>query len=159
MGGLLHHTLSGTKSYPLHDDRLNSVAVQRVYNRTGTYLLPVAAPEGSPLHPSYGAGHATVAGVCVTILKAWFDESFILSDPVFSNSDGTALTSCVGSPLNVGNELTKLAANISIGRNGLGVHCRSEWVPLSPPVTSCRVSPHPRRHRAVRSKRVLVSIV
>lgn len=36
------------------------------------HLLPQAFPEGSPMHPSYGAGHATVAGACVTILKAVF---------------------------------------------------------------------------------------
>ncbi|MBP0616408.1 hypothetical protein [Jiella mangrovi] len=35
-------------------------------------LLPQAFPEGSPMHPSYAAGHATVAGACVTILKAVF---------------------------------------------------------------------------------------
>ncbi len=33
--------------------------------------LPMAFQEGSPMHPSYGAGHATVAGACVTILKAY----------------------------------------------------------------------------------------
>jgi len=37
------------------------------------YLLPMAFPEGSPMHPSYAAGHATVAGACVTILKAFFE--------------------------------------------------------------------------------------
>lgn len=37
------------------------------------YLLPMAFPEGSPTHASYGAGHATVAGACVTILKAFFE--------------------------------------------------------------------------------------
>lgn len=36
-------------------------------------LLPMAFQEGSPMHPTYGAGHATVAGACVTILKAFFD--------------------------------------------------------------------------------------
>jgi hypothetical protein len=39
------------------------------------YLLPQAYLEGAPAHPSYGSGHATVAGACVTLLKAWFDES------------------------------------------------------------------------------------
>ncbi|MEM9316757.1 MAG: hypothetical protein AAGA95_19275, partial [Pseudomonadota bacterium] len=29
-------------------------------------LLPMAFPEGSPMHPASGAGHATVAGGCVT---------------------------------------------------------------------------------------------
>lgn len=37
------------------------------------YLLPMAFPEGSPMHAAYGAGHATVAGACVTILKAFFE--------------------------------------------------------------------------------------
>jgi hypothetical protein len=41
-------------------------------------LLPMAFQEGSPMHPSYGAGHATVAGACVTILKAFFDTSAVL---------------------------------------------------------------------------------
>lgn len=40
-----------------------------------TYLLPMAFPEGSPMHPAYGAGHATVAGACVTVLKAFFELS------------------------------------------------------------------------------------
>jgi len=39
---------------------------------TKNYLLPMAFPEGSPMHPAYGAGHATVAGACVTILKAFY---------------------------------------------------------------------------------------
>lgn len=38
-------------------------------------LLPMAFPEGSPMHACYGAGHATVAGACVTILKAFFETS------------------------------------------------------------------------------------
>ncbi len=37
-----------------------------------TLLLPMAFTPGSPTHPSYGAGHASVAGVCVTVLKAYF---------------------------------------------------------------------------------------
>jgi hypothetical protein len=40
-----------------------------------TALLPMAFAEGSPMHPAYGAGHATVAGACVTVLKAFFDTS------------------------------------------------------------------------------------
>ncbi len=45
----------------------------------GTHFLPMAFPEGSPMHPAYGAGHATVAGACVTILKAFFDTSAVLA--------------------------------------------------------------------------------
>ncbi|MEM9803778.1 MAG: vanadium-dependent haloperoxidase [Cyanobacteria bacterium P01_D01_bin.56] len=52
-----------------------------VANGTGykTNFLPMAFPEGSPMHPAYGAGHATVAGACVTILKAFFDTSAVLA--------------------------------------------------------------------------------
>lgn len=44
-----------------------------------SYFLPMAFPEGSPMHPSYGAGHATVAGGCITILKAFFDTNSVLA--------------------------------------------------------------------------------
>ncbi len=37
-----------------------------------TLLLPMAFTAGSPAHPAYGAGHACVAGACVTVLKAFF---------------------------------------------------------------------------------------
>ncbi|MEM6993200.1 MAG: bromoperoxidase, partial [Myxococcota bacterium] len=46
-------------------------------NKKQGHFLPMAFPEGSPMHPSYGAGHATVAGACVTALKAFF----VTSDP------------------------------------------------------------------------------
>ncbi|MCB9530722.1 MAG: hypothetical protein H6700_03075 [Myxococcales bacterium] len=54
-----------------------------------TYFLPMAYSAGSPSHPSYGAGHATVAGACVTVLKAWFDEDAKLADTFAKkNKDG-----------------------------------------------------------------------
>ena len=52
----------------------------------------MAFPEGSPTHPSYTAGHATVAGACITILKAMFDtENFVIPNPVVPTADGSAL--------------------------------------------------------------------
>jgi len=97
-------------------------------NGSDTYLLPMAFREGSPTHPAYGAGHATVAGACVTILKAWFDESFVIPNPVVSNPAGTALVAAPGNPnLTVGGELDKVAANIAIGRNMAGVHWRTDY--------------------------------
>jgi hypothetical protein len=96
--------------------------------KNGSFLLPMAFPEGSPLHPSYGAGHATVAGACVTILKAWFDESFVIPNPVQVSSDGLSLQPYSGPPLTLGGELNKLAANIGMGRNMAGVHWRSDAV-------------------------------
>ncbi|MGR3278302.1 vanadium-dependent haloperoxidase [Acaryochloris marina NIES-2412] len=93
------------------------------------YLLPMAFPEGSPMHPAYGAGHATVAGACVTILKAFFDHTAELPPPyVQPSADGRSLQRIedVG-PLTVEGELNKLAANISIGRNWAGVHYFTDY--------------------------------
>ena len=53
----------------------------------GNYLLPMAFAEGSPMHPTYGAGHATVAGACVTMLKAFFDTSSVFVR--ITETDGT----------------------------------------------------------------------
>ncbi len=47
------------------------------YAGQSSALLPMAFAEGSPMHPAYGAGHATVAGACITILKAFFDTSAV----------------------------------------------------------------------------------
>ena len=129
-GGRLHNHLTGAASYPIHSEILNSSAVRSVFSRYGSYLLPMAFPDGCPTHPAYGAGHATVAGACVTILKAWFDESFVIPDPVVANEDGFSLVPYKGpdaGSLTLGGELDKVAANIAIGRNMGGVHWRSDY--------------------------------
>ncbi|MEZ4754809.1 MAG: vanadium-dependent haloperoxidase [Bdellovibrionota bacterium] len=131
-GGRIHQHVSGSMNYPMiHDDVLNSNALADVFSDNGTYFLPQVYREGSPTHPSYGAGHATVAGACVTILKAFFDESYPVDDPVVANADGTALENYTAGDRNlltVGGELNKLAANIAIGRNWAGIHWRSDYV-------------------------------
>ncbi len=132
-GGLVHNHLTGNAKYPIDQEILSSKAVQEVFNKYGTYLLPQVFPEGSPTHPAYGAGHATVAGACVTILKAWFDESYVMPNPMVPNADGTQLISYIPTRgpgtevLTVGGELNKVAANISIGRNMAGVHWRTDY--------------------------------
>ncbi len=123
----------------------------------GNFLLPMAFQEGSPMHPTYGAGHAAVAGACTTILKAFFDTGAVLginaeidkktgekncnfdkagfyrtiSKPVCfePDKDGNKLTSkdIKGCPLTLEGELNKLASNISIGRNMAGVHYFSDY--------------------------------
>jgi len=104
-------------------------------------LLPMAFPEGSPMHPAYGAGHATVAGGCVTMLKAFFemfeDSNSNVERPLTvdgapiayePNATGSALVkSKFKGQLTVQGELDKLAANISIGRNMAGVHYYSDY--------------------------------
>jgi membrane-associated phospholipid phosphatase len=126
--GRIHNHRLGVASYPLHADVLGSSALAAVFGRTGSHLLPVAFPEGSPTHPSYGAGHATVAGACVTLLKALFDERQVIPNPVVPTPDGLALVPYVGPSLTVGGELNKLASNVATGRNIAGVHWRSDAV-------------------------------
>lgn len=110
------------------------------FQAQGSYLLPQAFPEGSPTHPAYGAGHATVAGACTTILKAWFDGSTLLkdltdpfvADGVFHPLEATPAggrrryLGVDQDELTIEGELNKIAANIGIGRNIAGVHWRSD---------------------------------
>jgi hypothetical protein len=87
------------------------------------YLLPMAFAEGSPMHPSYGAGHATVAGACVTVLKAFFS----MTDRATGLPRSMASVSGGSKHLTIEGELNKLASNISIGRNFAGVHFYSDY--------------------------------
>lgn len=114
-------------------------------NTSGTALLPMAFKEGSPMHPSYAAGHATVAGACVTVLKAFFDTGTVfvkgggtasfrhvdagdMGVAYESRANGSTLVDVAPTcPLTLEGELNKLAANISIGRNMAGVHYYSDY--------------------------------
>jgi len=86
LGGLVHYTRIGTRSYPVASALLDSPAVEATFARTGTYLLPQAYPEGSPLHPSYPAGHAAISGACAVVLKAFFNEDMLLPGCVVSSA-------------------------------------------------------------------------
>ena len=125
-GGRVHNHKTGAARYPLHVQVLDAAATARVFARQQTYLLPMAYPEGCPVHPAYPAGHAVVAGACVTLLKAFFDESWVIPRPVVAASDGLSLKPWTGAPLTVGNELNKLAGNIAMGRDASGAHWRSD---------------------------------
>lgn len=125
--GHLHNHKTGAVTYPIHTNILDSAVLTQVFNKYGTYLLPQAYPEGSPTHPSYPAAHAVIAGACVTVLKAFFKESFVIPTPVVVNADGTLLDPYNGD-LTVGGELNKLAANIAIARDVAGVHWRSDGI-------------------------------
>jgi len=129
-GGLVHNNLAKGQKYPLHGDVMNAQVLSRVQAKFGSFLLPMAFPEGSPMHPSYGAGHATVAGACVTVLKALFDDTYVIPNPVVATPDGLSVVPYTGPDadrLTVGGELNKLAANVAIGRNIAGVHWRSDY--------------------------------
>lgn len=128
-GGLVHNTITGAANYPIHREVLNSAAVGQVFSKYGTYLLPAAFPEGNPAHPSYPEAHGVVAGACVTALKAFFNETVVLSSPVVASDDGQSLLPYTGADagqITVGGELNKLADNVAQGRDMAGVHWRSD---------------------------------
>lgn len=105
--------------------------------QSSNLLLAMAFPEGSPMHPSYAAGHATVAGGCVTMLKAFFRTIDDNGAPLPWNAsglpavealaDGSALEQIDAGEMTLEGELNKLAANISIARNMAGVHYYSDY--------------------------------
>jgi hypothetical protein len=132
-GGRVEVMRRGTRSYPIHNELLNvSTVLNSVFSKFGSNLLPMAFPEGSPNHTSYGSGHATVAGACVTMLKALFDDTQLVRNPVVPNpaDGGKTLIAYVAPPgeppLTVGGELNKIVSNVSQGRNMSGVHWRSD---------------------------------
>ena len=139
-----------TESEPVHD----VLDVVREYNRrqaeqgfvdaasdAETLLLGQMYPEGSPTHPAYPSGHATMAGAGVTVLKALFDDDTkITTDdvgmrPVGIDPDDPTSHVFVDrgdhfdpavTDQTVGSELDKLASNIAHARMFGGVHFRSD---------------------------------
>ena len=123
--GRVQNNLTKKSQYPISTDLYRSTALQRVTSQNKTALLPLAYPEGCPAHPSYPAGHATIAGACITMLKAYFDESFVIPNPVVADVTGTTVLPYDGA-LTIGGELNKLASNIAMARNTAGLHWRSD---------------------------------
>lgn len=139
-GGLVHMNKTKQANYPLHPDVLNSQAVAQVFAKHNAYFMPHAFPEGCPQHPSYGQGHATVAGACATIVKAWFDDTAALSSVpgitiLQASEDGFSLVPYGGADrdqLTIGGEMNKLAANIGMGRAHAAVHWRYDYADSLP---------------------------
>jgi hypothetical protein len=135
-GGRIHNTFTGAAQYPIDTaDLLASPLFTAhpqaglVYSTFGSYLLPQAFPEGCPLHPSYPQGHSTAAGAAITVLKAFFDDTYVIPNPVVPSADGLSLVPYTGADagqLTVGGELNKLASNIYESRDFAGVHYRSD---------------------------------
>jgi hypothetical protein len=127
-GGLAHQRLAnGVSDYPLHDAFLRSEALARSKAKNGTYLLAQTYPEAAPLHSAYPGGATSIGAVTATLLKAFFDESRVITDPVQPDpADPTRLVPFSGPPLTVGGELNKLAVNFGFGRNWAGIHWRSD---------------------------------
>ena len=123
-------------------------AVRKLNNDKGEEtLLPMAFTAGSPTYPAYGAVHGTVAGICVTVLKAFFktfdDNGYIklstlierpnpfLDMPLApfktyitgTDANGNGRRTEIADPgMTIEGELNKLAMNVAMGRTMGGVH-------------------------------------
>jgi hypothetical protein len=103
-------------------------------DQAATYLLGQVYPEGCPSHPSYPAAHAVIAGACVTVIKAIFEDTTPLASNGFvpvkvDPTNSMSLVPLVNEgeqSMTVGSELDKLASNIALGRDFAGVHYRSD---------------------------------
>ncbi|MEZ5307276.1 MAG: vanadium-dependent haloperoxidase [Pyrinomonadaceae bacterium] len=158
-GGLVHVQNIGvkgvTRPYGLPEWVSQTEAANMIRAKHGTLLLPMSYTPGSPTHPAYGAGHATVAGACVTVLKAFF-KTFETVDGVdrgvpfntlverdkpygpkkeivsyitgYRNKkwDRFRLGKSIASKLTIEGELNKLAQNVAMGRSMGGVHWRTD---------------------------------
>ncbi len=152
--GLMSGGSTIKRPYGLPNAVFNSKASKHLINQglngIKNYYLPIAFTAGSPPHPAYGAGHATVAGACVTMLKAWFDgrvalhghltahparspfksapanETPVAISQTDTNGDLVAYTGSDLHEITVEGELNKIACNVAMGRSMGGVHWRSD---------------------------------
>jgi hypothetical protein len=141
-GALVEARRTGSTPAPqasaeLHSDVLTSAVLPKILTQFGTHLLPQAYPEGSPTHPCYTGGHATVAGACCTALKFFFDGSQKIrplllaagSDVKQPTPDGLALVNYTGADrdqIDINGELSKVAFNVAFGHGvHAGIHFRS----------------------------------
>jgi hypothetical protein len=130
IGGIVHLLKTGQQDKTdvrLSNVILNSQGLQQSFQKYRTWLLSQAFPEGSPAHPAYPTGHGTVAGACITVLKFFFDGSFVIPNPVVPSSDGLSLAPYTGADagqVTVNGELNKLGHNVSFGH---GIHAGIHW--------------------------------
>lgn len=133
----------------LSNDVLTDIAARHSaapYNSPNSYTLSGCYREGSPLHPAFPSGHATIAGACCTILKIFYDAEKLWSSlpgvianklsggvlhPVQAGFNGASLEQCVDadvSNMTIYGEIDKLASNVSFGRNWAGIHYRTDAI-------------------------------
>jgi len=141
-GALVEARRTGSTPVPqasteLHNDVLSSAVLPRILAKHGSHLMPQAYPEGSPTHPCYTGGHATVAGACATAIKFFFDgkqklRPLLLAqgrDLVQPSSDGLSLVPYTGADrdqIDINGELSKVAFNVCFGHGvHAGIHFRS----------------------------------
>lgn len=112
----------------LEHNKKQNIAQNRS-DRDGTWLLPMAYPEGSPTHPAYPGGHSAFIAATATIAKAFFiDREF--PNPKVPVDNGQQLTDFREEKLTIHGELNKLIANVTLFRDGAGMHWRTDGTAL-----------------------------
>lgn len=157
--------LGGSSETPFEDEKFNEVfgegadvwkktqVLERIFehnkqqnvdqergDRNGTWLLPMAYPEGSPTHPAYPGGHATFVAAAATIAKALFADGAMPS-PQVPDRNGERLVNYEGVPLTIHGELNKLIANVTLFRDGAGMHWRSDGTAIGPDANAGYLAP------------------
>lgn len=94
-------------------------------DQEGTWLLPIAFPEGSPTHPAYPGGHSVFIAAAATTAKALFQDG-PFPNPVIPIAQGQDLMPYNGEDLTIHGELNKLIANITLFRDAAGMHWRTD---------------------------------
>lgn len=148
--------ISNASNYDIDSLLLNNPVLSDIKTANGSwgmqflnsYTLSQCYKEGSPAHPAYPSGHATIAGACATIIKMFLDcekkwtslpgvstpnrkiiPSTVTNGVAISNPGGTSLINYPGSDIPsiyIYGEVNKLASNVAIGRNWAGVHYRTD---------------------------------
>ncbi|WP_222426889.1 hypothetical protein [Hyella patelloides] len=95
----------------------------------GTWLLPIAYPEGSPTHPAYPGGHSAFIAAAATMAKAFFADGEF-PHPQVPTDNGQKLRDFQGPKLTIHGELNKLIANVTLFRDGAGMHWRTDGTAL-----------------------------
>ncbi|HEY9887060.1 MAG TPA: hypothetical protein V6D02_01590, partial [Candidatus Obscuribacterales bacterium] len=94
-------------------------------DRDGSWLLPMGFPEGSPTHPAYPGGHSAFVAAAATVAKAYFvDGPF--PNPKVPINGGQQLADYRGAALTIHGELNKLISNVTLWRDGAGMHWRTD---------------------------------
>ena len=102
-------------------------------DRSGSWLLPMGFPEGSPTHPAYPGGHSAFAAASATVAKAYFADG-PFPNPKVPVEGGSKLVDyhTKGEPLTIHGELNKLISNVTLFRDGAGMHWRTDGTTAGP---------------------------
>ncbi|WOD41971.1 hypothetical protein [Nodosilinea sp. E11] len=100
-------------------------------DREGSWLLPMGFPEGSPTHPAYPGGHSAFVAAAATVAKAYFADG-PFPNPKVPVDGGSKLGDYCGEPLTIHGELNKLIANVTLFRDGAGMHWRTDGTTSGP---------------------------